>query len=461
MPTPDIVWITLESVRQDHTSLGDHSRDTTPNLRKLAENGTAFKQCYSHDIWTRSSTASILSGHAPSAHQTWTNEARLPEGVRTIPEAFNEAGYRTVCVSPNPQLSHSTGLDRGFESFHYLSRSTLLEEADPSMLLQWIINLRRHSGGLTRDTKQHCVGYLSNQIAKHYIDTTADSSDPLFLYLHHGDTHHAYVPPIAWRNRFANDLPMSIDEGIDLAVKMSDRLHEFIAQDDPFSPEEWQTLRVLYDTSLAYVDHLTGTLIEYAQQQLNNPIFIVTADHGELFGENGLLAHMLVANTAVSNIPLIITGLDGLPNSGLIQHADVMRMLCDDLGIEHPIPVGKDIRKEPRQFAVTQRGGARTRKKLEQICEYNSNFLSDKFHKDDLTSIRTQKWRYQSSGKRSELFDISDEITDVSHVYSDVTSRFESVYQDWIDEFSHPVGRTGTAEFGDEMEDQLRDLGYL
>ena len=461
MVSRDVIWVTFESTRQDHTSLDEHSRNTTPYLTELATDGTAFKQCYSHDIWTRSSSASILSGLAPSAHRTWSDEAKLPKEITTIPEAFRDAGYRTACISPNPQLSPSTGLDRGFDHFHHLIKSTLIEEAGLSTFLRWLLNLRRHSGGFTRDGRQHCIGYLSTQIAKRHIDAAVDSGDSLFLYLHHGDSHHAYVPPITWRDRFAEDLPMPIDDGINLAVEMSKQLHEFIAQDHPFTDDEWQTLRVLYDTSIAYVDYLTGTLVEYARQQLDDPIIIVTADHGELFGESGLLAHMLVANTAVSHVPLVVSGLDELPNGGLIQHADVMKMICTDLGVSHSIPVGQDVREQHRQFAVTQRGGARARKKLEKINQYNDAFPADEFHREDLTSIRTSDWRYQFSEEGAELFDPVDETTDVSDTYPTVADRLDELSQVWLNDVGQPVGKADTAEFDDEMTGQLRDLGYL
>lgn len=73
------------------------------------------------------------------------------------------------------------------------------------------------------------------------------------------------MPPITWRDRFGEEIPLPIDDGIDLAVEISNQLHEFIAQNYPFTDDDWETLRVLYDTPIAYVDHLTGTLVEYAR----------------------------------------------------------------------------------------------------------------------------------------------------------------------------------------------------
>lgn len=454
----DVIWITLESVRQDFTSIAGGDRETTPNLKRIATEGAAFTDCYAHGIWTRSSSASILTGQAPSAHQAWSNDAKLSDEIQTIPEAFRDSGYKTAGVSPIAQVSSATGLDRGFENFHYLGRSSLLSESGPLACLRWLANLRHHSGGLTLNPNEHCLGYFTNYIAKDYINEAANQSQPLFLYLHHGDSHHPYVPPLPFRQKFDSDLS---DEAIELALEMSERLHELIALKDPFTDEEWQTLRTLYQESISYVDHLVGQLINYARQQLQDPIIIVTADHGELFGEQGLLAHMLVANTAVSNVPLVVNGIEGLPSDGLIQPADIMKILCEDLNIDHKVPIGQDIRKSPREFAVTQRGGTRAQAKLKAIQSYCDDYPTDRFHSGDLTSVRTKKWRYQTSDMRSELFELPDEDRDVSDVYPETAEELDQVCEEWLDEYGGPVGEAEAAQLTDEMESQLTDLGYL
>lgn len=98
---------------------------------------------------------------------------------------------------------------------------------------------------------------------------------------------------------------------------------------------------------------------------------MITADHGELFGEEGLLAHMLTTQSAVSNVPLVVDGIDGLPEKSLVQHADIMETICTEVGVDHPVPVGQDIRQNPREAAFTQRGGQRARKKLDEITGFN------------------------------------------------------------------------------------------
>lgn len=464
MSDRSVVWITLESVRQDHTSLGEYRRDTTPNLRRITHepNSGAFTNCFSHGIWTRTSTASILTGRAPTDHGVLSATDSLSDDVTTIPERFSRRGYRTVCVSPIAQVSRATGLDRGFTRFDYLSRSTLLETVDAPTLLRYLFNIRRHSAGFTTEAKKHCLGYLNTSVAKNHIRRAKRGGEPIFLYVHLGDSHHAYYPPRGWRSQFADDLAVPLDEALSIALDMSDRLIEHIASDSPFTAAEWNAITVMYDTTLSYVDYLTGTLVEYARAHLDDPIIVITADHGELFGERGCLAHMLVANSAVSNVPLVVSGLDGVTSTRRdpVQHADVLQMICDDLHLPATIPVGTDVRAEPRMAAVTQRGGERARAKMETLSEHDPEFDSSPYHKGNLTSVVTEAYRYQRSDSGEVLFALPDETTDVSSEAPDELEHLRTICDEWLDE--HTVSRESrNPDFSEEMAQQLRELGYL
>lgn len=461
----DVVWITLESVRFDHTSLGEYKYTTTPHLERLAEDGTSFSQCFSHGIWTRSATTSILTGQAPSAHQTWSNEAKLPESIRTIPEAFREAGYRTSCISPNANISPATGLSRGFDHFAELTNlsiSKLADEAGIGSVCKWLAQFRQHTGGATTDGSQHCYGYLETEVAKKQVQRSADNDENLFLYLHHGDPHHAYVPPLSWRGRVEDRIPMEMSAAIDLTLDMSERLHEHIAQDPPLTEAERNTLLALYDACIAYVDKLTGRLVEYARSRLDNPIVVVTADHGELFGERGLLAHMLTTEPPVSNIPMVVYGVEGLNEyDGLIQPADVMAIICAEVGVDHPVPVGHDIRTEPREFAITQRGGNRAKTKLKKITGHNDEFPADQYGSENTTTVRTPQWVYQTAEDRSSMTKRSNETLDVADEHPDIKQRLAARTRAWLDSYGQPRGDTEAATFNHARKANLRDLGYL
>ncbi|SEO23054.1 Arylsulfatase A [Halogranum amylolyticum] len=462
----DIVWITLESVRQDHTSLGEYDRDTTPFLRTLSArpDSAAFTNCFSHDIWTRSSSASILTGLAPSAHRTWSEDARLSRDVPTLPEALRDAGYRTACVSPNPQLSDVTGLARGFDHFHYLGKRTLLREAGVVTMARYLAGLNRHSAGYTRDTPKHSIGYLNAALARRHVDTAVDEGQPLFLYVHLGDSHHPYYPPKPYQHRFADGFELSVDEALDVSMDMSADLHGHIARGVPFADDEWNAIHAMYDAGVCHVDETTRRIIDYAETRLDDPIVVVTSDHGELLGERGLLAHMIAVNDAVSHVPLVVAGVSGLSgwHDGVVQHADAMRTVLSEAGVDADVPVGLDLRDERREFAVTQRGGDRAAGKLAKISEHDPGFDASQYHVGNLTSLRTPEYRYSQSDSGVELFELPDETYDLHEerpaVRDDLAARCES----WLAEFGAPRSRREErSEFDESMSAHLRDLGYL
>lgn len=460
MGNRDIIWITIDSLRADFTSVIDHGTASTPCLAELATKGIAFQDCYSHDIWTRSSTASILTGHPPSAHQTWSNDATIPESITSLPEAFRAAGYLTVGISDNGQLSSATGLDRGFESFHSLKRSTLLEEAGLRGLAKWVFHARQHAGGYSLNPHRHTTGYLVYDLAKRHMKTTA-SDKPMFMYIHFNDSHHSYIPPAVWLERYGQDLQHSIDEAVRLARDMSLHLHEYIALDDPFSDNEWATLRTLYTACIEYVDHLVGELVTAARQHREDPIIVVTADHGEFLGEGGLLAHMLRTTAPVSHVPLVITGLEDLAYTGFVQHADMMNILVKEMDVDHPVPAGQDIRTTPREFAITQRGGIRAREKLDRITDHNPTYPVTDFHQEDMTTLRTDEFVYRHSADRCELADRNAERSDISHEHPEITDQLHEKTESWLETVGQPVGTPGEATFDEATENHLRELGYL
>ncbi|MEA5388445.1 sulfatase-like hydrolase/transferase [Haloarculaceae archaeon H-GB11] len=117
---PNIVWITLDSLRYDRTTMSGYRRDTTPNLARLASGGRSFSECTAHSNFTLVSAPSILTGTYPSHHGVGMGiNDRLPESVPTVAELLSAAGYHTGCISEIARVSDATGLDRGFDTFEF------------------------------------------------------------------------------------------------------------------------------------------------------------------------------------------------------------------------------------------------------------------------------------------------------------------------------------------------------
>ncbi len=464
----NIVWITLESTRADHTSLHGSARETTPELERIAarSTGRSFADCIAHGVWTRSSSASILTGTYPSVHRAGMDRERIPDELATVPELLSAIGYRTACLSPNANLSAATGLDRGFDRFAWFDKSTLLETAGLKTLAKFALNLRRHSAGYTTDTVKHATGYLLSDVAKRWLRSFEEGNEPFFLYAHLGDPHHPYYPPLPYLRKFTADLDVTAKEAGELALRHHHDLDALIAAGCPFTDEEWETLSALYDAGIAYADDLVGTLFEYAQSlDLDETVFVITSDHGEFLGEHGLLAHKISVDDAVVHVPAVVHGDEEIAahDGDLIQHVDIMQTLLARAGADVDQFQGIDLREETREHAIIQRGGERTRTNIDAFREHNPDFDASRFHLSTVHALRTREFKYVTSDDRSELFSLPEETTDVSDRHPDVVASLDQELTRWLDAAGRPISDDPAEEsrMTGSMRQQLQNLGYL
>lgn len=457
----NLVWLTVESTRFDHTTLGGYHRDTTPNLDRIAASARArsFDRCFSHGIWTRASTASILTGTYPRFHGTGMDSEVLPDSIPTVPERLGECGYDTICLSPNPHLSAATGLDRGFDEFVFLDRASLPEVAGYRKLVTYLLQLRRHSGGFTRNTRVHSTGYLLEAGIEQRLRT---AREPTFLYAHFGDPHHPYVPPLPYLDRYTDDLPISGHEAREIALDMSTNMLEYVAASEPFSDVEWQALEAMYDASLAYTDQRIGDVYDFVRTNMEDTVLVVTGDHGELFGERGLLAHRLTTHDAVCHVPLVVAGPTSLLDyEGHVQHADVVYTLLSELDCSTDGLQGRDLRYTSREWSVVQRGGSRTADTLQELRRIDPSYDDDPVQRGTLTAIRGDEYKFESSDASDRLYDLPDETTDVADACPERLEAFREREATFRNRIPERTGGGRDAEFTDHMTSRLRTMGYL
>lgn len=463
MTDKDIVWITMESTRYDHTSLGDYNRETTPNLERMAdaEDGRSFEMAFSHGIWTLASSASILTGTHPAYHGTGISRNTLPGEVRTVPERFRRAGYRTVGFSSVPHIGPESDLDRGFEEFRMEKPENWHRLCGYRSLAKYLLLLRRHGGGYSTNGDYHAQSYLLTEGIKHQLARRTNQSEPLFLYAHYGDTHHPYVPPLSYLDRFYHSL--SSDRARDLALDMTRNLTGKIADDQPFTDREWRALKALYDATMAYVDSQIGAVFEYVRNR-DDTILVVTADHGELFGEEGLLAHKITTHDAVCHVPLVVYGPTGVIEHGseLVQPIDVVRTLAAESGADTTGLQGHDLRTGRREHAVIQRGWKRAKRNLDAIEEHAPDAERPDTYEGDLTTLRTPTFKLEYGDDHRALFLPPDEETDRTHRFPDVAERLAEAAST-VHDIDGPGGERSEEddEYSPSTKERLRDLGYV
>lgn len=440
--------------------MAEYNRNTTPELKRIAssEYGEDFSNCIAHSISTLPSSASILTGTYPSHHTVGVDGSFLPSSLQTVPELFDQIGYHTACLSRNGHISSGSGLDRGFNQFKWLASSTLHQAVSPLVLAKYILNLHRHSAGLAFDTAKHATPFLINETAKQWLSSFTGKREPFFLYLHYNEPHRPYFPPLPYQSKYTDEIAASTEEAAKISMEVHRSLYERVAKGD-VTDHEREALIAMYDAEIAYTDLMVGQLFEFIQSlDLAETVIVITADHGELFGEHGLFSHKLVLDDALVNVPLVVHGADfGAPDDALVQHADVMETLLARAGEDTIQLQGINLDETKRHHTVVQRAPAN----FDPFLEHNPDFNVGKFHTPLLTAIRTNHFKYQRSDDGAQLFELPDENTNISDYYPNVTSQLAETLTSFMETDGRPVGAAPDAQFTDPVRRQLRDLGYV
>lgn len=471
---PNILWVTLDSVRADHTSLHGYRRDTTPELAHLAatDDGLSFSRCFAHSTRTPVSVPSMLTGTYPSHHQVGIGEGpcgNIPESMTTVPEMLAERGYHTTCISQNLYAGEATGLDKRFHEYINPSFSYDLQTYPHILsLLKYCLQAWKHSGGLSADKQRHPTSYIINDVAKRKLKSLELHPNPFFLYIHDNTPHRPYLPPRSFVDQYLDHVQIDAGEALAFAKDMHENTYEYIANGLPFSDDEWEMLLAMYDSVLAYTDACLGSLLDYVQSNLENTVIVVTSDHGELFGEHGLLGHHIVLNDAVTHVPLVVYGLPELVDQTeeIVQHIDIMQTLVELAGADTTQFRGVDLRSDQRSYAISQdlRGTVENEdtQDYQRILKHNSNFDTSKYHQSMLTALRTKEFKLLHTDENTSLHRLPDETEDVSAENPEKQTELEHTANEWLKTEGRPFLDTPEQkEHSDEVQQHLREMGYI
>jgi arylsulfatase A-like enzyme len=245
-------------------------------------------------------------------------------------------------------------------------------------------------------------------------------------------------------------------------AQTTDGIARFLADSEYLTERELEVLRAWYTASIEYLDTKLSSFLSKLDEQnaLDNTILVLTADHGEYFGEHGLIAHSHYLYDEVLHVPLIITGPD-VPSDrrdDLVSLVDLFDTICDLVSIQVPEETsGKSIFGDGRRDAVyseygighTDRTGHRKYMSDRQLkafgvgrkCIRTGNYLYE------YTSNGEETLYHRPS--QQEVDDPDEEIlTDLrEQLFETLGSDFESVSDD--------------REISDDLQENLRKLGYI
>ena len=219
----------------------------------------------------------------------------------TLAEVLREEGYLTAGFVANRHFGPPAfGLGRGFTHYEggdHTSAFTSFNETSFGQRLLSLAGLKkqlRASANFGRKTADRInrdfLAWLSNR--------TGDR--PFFAFLNYLDAHGPYSPPDEFATRFAARRPNGVVDQKPL---------------DHWKQEEIAELNLAYESSIAYLDHHLGLLFAELERRklLGKMMVIVTSDHGEQFGEHGLMEHSNSLYLPLLHVPLVVVHPERLP----------------------------------------------------------------------------------------------------------------------------------------------------
>lgn len=313
--SPNVLVIIVDALRADHLSTYGYSRETSPHITKLASDGVRFQDAIAAAPWTLPSHASILTGRLPHATGADRPDGSVDQSLPTLTEAFRSRGYRTAAFSANWWFfARRLGFSPGF--VHFEDFSSVSSAIAQTNLGQRIQNLLLKMGVL-----HAAIGRArAEQINSHMLRWLDGSSGPFFVVANYMDVHEPYLPPLDCFHRFSK------------LAQPAGKVFIGNPKMDHLTPPEIQNEMDAYDASIYCLDGQIAALLQALQkrQLLSNTIVVFTSDHGDGFGEHGLMSHGNSLYSELIHVPLIMVG-PGIPAGTVVERPASLMWLAPTL----------------------------------------------------------------------------------------------------------------------------------
>ena len=282
---PNIILLTVDTLRADHLELYGYQRSTMPTMAKFAETATVFDNAVVPRGSTRPSYASMFTGLYPFRHGVRSNAAVLHQDLTTLTELLKNEGYHTAgFVSNFVLIGELSGCNQGFDVY-----DDRIGEQELNRL-----NYERTA----RHTAEAILKWLAS-----------DPPQPFFLFTNFIDPHGPYHPPDQLRRLFAGEQHRQLELKDIPTYQQIEGVTDYYEYVDR------------YDAEVRYVDEAFRILIEELSRRnlWNDAVVVLTADHGESMGEHGLyFQHHAHVYEETMRVPLAIRlpeSADGRPVS--------------------------------------------------------------------------------------------------------------------------------------------------
>jgi arylsulfatase A-like enzyme len=335
MNETNILLISIDTLRADHLSCYGYKRKTTPEIDRLASDGTVYRQNYSTGVWTPPGHASMLTGLYVSEHGVY-GENRLAEEIPTIATILKERGYQTAGFVNNSQVGELVGFHKGHDVFVEVWKESPYKNAVERLLKGSVRRLREYMGYEDMGAKR------TNRLFYDWINSI-NKDNPFYCFLHYIEPHNPLNPPKPFKKKFLRKYKNINEENVS---KVAHNPLICYVEDINLNEDEVSFIKDLYDGEIAYTDHIIGEILSILKDKnlYDNTMIIVTSDHGEHFGEHGCWSHVASLHEEVLHVPLIIKYPAGFGNKEsqvtlYTQAVDIFPTICAvaDIALEKKV----------------------------------------------------------------------------------------------------------------------------
>ncbi len=403
---PNLLLITIDTLRADHLSCNGAQNVATPNLDRLAREGVNFTRARSPVPLTLPSHASILTGSYPPTHGIRDNaSSRLAEDQLTLSEALRSNGNETAAFLGSFVLDRRFGLDQGFDT--YDDQVAAAPEELESL-----------------EAERSADDVFS---AFDEWFSARETSRPFFAWLHFYDPHAPYTPPEPFATKY---------------------------RADPYAGE------------VAYVDAVIGRVIGRLEEEdlLQRTVMAVVGDHGEGLGEHGERTHSLLIYNSTLHVPMILFAPGrieaGARVESLVRTIDLAPTLLELAGHQQGFGEGQSL------VPLIERGEEDSESREADLIHaaYSESLYAQRnLGWSSVRGLETGTHRL-ILGPDPELYDLlvdPEEQHDLAEARPELIKELNLL----LDQVAlEPVGERGeskTPAMDPETVEQLRSLGYL
>jgi arylsulfatase A-like enzyme len=434
---PNLLFVSLDTLRADHLGSYGYHRPTSPFLDAWADGSSVFTDVVAVAPYTLPTHVTMLTGLMPLRHGTVKDHQRLDtRQVAYLPEILAADGYATAAFTGGGLVSDEFGFASGFDRYDMI---------DP-IAGTFGFGHEQADDGNTMPVLDGISAWIESRAQERW-----------FVFMH-SYVVHEYVAPARDQVLFDTHPELPPDRDTVLYFKRRDWLEQ-----EP-TRGEIEHLTNRYDGTIHFADRALASLLGGLERQglLENTVVVITSDHGEEFWEHGSLGHSITLHREQLQVPLIIRAPGGVGRriDRPVSQADLTPTLLDLLDLPPLRDADGTSRAAwirggpttgpptPLYSRIDTRGSRRTALRVESFKIIRGDAAGG------LAPSGPAAWRlYDLSNDPAETSDIAGQLVER---LAELRARLEA-YEESLEARAMTAA---SAELSPELLQQLEELGY-